>query len=183
MPDMRLESRFMSKVIVNPDTQCWDWQACKHPRGYGAYWSNGSMVPAHRYAYEAHYGRIAEEGMDCDHFRLNPGPRKAPCSTSCVNPSHIELVSHRLNVQRGRANLNAARVASAALRKAAKHCRHGHEYTEANTGYGRKGDRVCRACSRDKTRRYRDRQVAASTKISVVHPDTHKPQDPRHHDN
>lgn len=44
---------------------------------------------------------------------------------------------------------------SAVRRKAATHCKRGHEWTVKNTGSQKGGWRSCRACARDKSARYR----------------------------
>lgn len=85
----KAEDRFWSKV----DTAgfCWWWQGCKVPSGYGTFYYNGARHYAHRIAYELTKGFIPE-GLVIDHLCREP---------SCVNPSHLEVVTHRENVLRG----------------------------------------------------------------------------------
>jgi len=58
----------------------------------------------------------------------------------CVNPDHLEAVTHRENILRGNtfAAVNAAKT----------HCPKGHEYTPENTRIHTGGRRQCIACSR-----------------------------------
>ncbi len=44
------------------------------------------------------------------------------------------------------------------------HCRHGHEYTAANTYVNRRGVRVCRACQREAKARYAAEHTAEGRK-------------------
>lgn len=81
---------------------------------------------AHRVAYIEANGPIPD-GLEIDHL----------CRvTLCVNPSHLEAVTHAENVRRGLAVRTA--------------CPQGHDYTEANTYRNPKGHRLCRTCNRDK---------------------------------
>lgn len=134
-------TRFWEKV-EKTDT-CWNWAAYKRADGYGEFWLNGQSRYAHRVAYELEVGEIPE-GLTIDHLCRN---------TSCVNPSHLEPVTHAENVRRG----------DAGWRNAIKtHCPHGHPYDEANTYVNPDGRRDCRACHRDRTlRRYRENRVAS----------------------
>jgi hypothetical protein len=52
-------------------------------------------VGAHVFAYESYYGPLPA-GMEPDHLCSN---------TLCCNPLHLEAVSHRTNVLRGRSPL------------------------------------------------------------------------------
>lgn len=108
---------------------CWHWKAKKDHGGYGQFAIvRGRHVSAHRYAWETFVGPIPE-GMELDHVRA------AGCtSRNCVNPDHLEPVTHKANMER----ISATRT----------HCPHGHEYTEENTRTDHRGRRSCRACAR-----------------------------------
>jgi hypothetical protein len=56
-------------------------------------WWQKRMQQAHRIAYEAFRGPIAA-GLEIDHLCRNP---------RCCNPVHLEPVTHRENVRRGKA--------------------------------------------------------------------------------
>jgi hypothetical protein len=91
------EERFWSRVKKrhgrNP---CWNWTGTKDRHGYGQLSVNGRKVLAHRFAYELLVGPIPA-GMELDHVRAR-GCR----FVDCVNPAHLEPVTHRINVLRGR---------------------------------------------------------------------------------
>ena len=128
--------RFWAKVDRDDlDDDCWVWTAAQHERGYGLFRPSHAapMVRAHRYAYEMLVGPIPE-GLELDHLCRN---------TACVNPDHLEPVTHSENVRRW----HASRVAS--------HCKHGHPFSDENLSIRRDGRRVCRACNRERQRRYR----------------------------
>jgi hypothetical protein len=92
------------------------------------------MRLAHRVAYE-HWCAPIGSGREIDHLCRN---------RACVNPNHLEAVSHRENVRRG-------------LRGAlTTHCAQGHEYTPENTARYR-GHRACRACNRERAAERRRR--------------------------
>jgi hypothetical protein len=81
---------------------CWIWQMCRNNRGYGLKWDRDThrLVVAHRWYYERARGPIPE-GLQIDHL----------CNVkACVNPSHLEAVTPRVNNQRAFALRKKARV-------------------------------------------------------------------------
>lgn len=116
------DDRFFSKVYFTSD--CWIWIAGKMYGGYGTFYLDGKRHPAHRVMYEAVVGPIGE-GLELDHLCRNP---------ACVNPSHLEPVTHKENVRRG---LKGRMVTV---------CSHGHAYTPENTYFLPDGRRMCRSC-------------------------------------
>lgn len=116
--------RFLSYVEPRADG-CWQWTGAT-VRGYG-YFRAGRMCRAHRVAYEFFVGGIPDE-LEVDHLCGNRG---------CVNPDHLEPVTHVENVERATARRRAADV-----------CSHGHRFTPENTITGSRGQRVCRECKR-----------------------------------
>lgn len=135
------EERFWSKVDASGD--CWVWTASVSIGGYGKYSiSSGGKTTypyAHRHSYSILVGDVPA-GMDLDHVCRN---------RRCVNPDHLEPVTHRENLLRGGtlAGVNARKT----------HCKNGHEFTEENTRTNGKG-RACMTCHRawDKARYARD---------------------------
>ena len=121
---------------------CWIWTAYIKPDGYGTFGYKYTMYRAHRFAYEWLVGKIPE-GMVTDHYRMNPGPRNAPCSRACVNPEHLEIVSVKENTHRGRRMDQGT------------HCKQGHKYTRIYS-YGR----YCDVCTKTRTLKngYRSKQ-------------------------
>lgn len=73
---------------------CWNWQLKIDQRGYGVVRREGRVVGnvrAHRWVYEQVVGPISE-GMVLDHRCRN---------RRCVNPAHLEPVTHVENCRRG----------------------------------------------------------------------------------
>jgi hypothetical protein len=127
--------RFWSRVDRDGDG-CWLWLGKDNGRGYGQLWVDGRTVAAYRFSYELHVGPIAD-GYELDHLCRN---------RLCVNPTHLEPVTHRENMLRGSGfpAFNAAKT----------HCPHGHEYTPENTYHHPRprGGRLCRSCRRARGR-------------------------------
>ena len=131
------EVRFWRKV--NKTDGCWLWTAAKDDNGYGRFREKGRSGPAklaHVFAYETLIGPVPE-GKELDHICRNP---------SCVNPAHVEPVTHKVNVQRGL----SGKVNNPMTAKT--HCPQGHPYDERNTYVNRQGKRECRTCHRERTR-------------------------------
>jgi hypothetical protein len=120
---------------------CWLWTAAPYD-GYGRLKVDGGMVLTHRFSYDLQVGPIPD-GLQLDHL----------CRvTLCVNPYHLEPVTHRENTMRG---------ATFPARQAAKtHCPQGHEYSPENTKVYR-GSRYCRACRPAHGAAYRARRSAS----------------------
>ncbi len=83
------------------------------------------LLVAHRWAFEYFNGW---EPQELDHLCRNP---------SCVNPNHLEEVTHDENMKR------ADRILG--IRSARTHCYRGHEFNYVNT-YRFAGRRHCRRC-------------------------------------
>ena len=113
--------RFWEKVDKT-DT-CWLWTAAKDPLGYGRFWLDGRMQLAHRVSL-ALSGERLNDTLDIDHLCRNP---------SCVHPWHLEQVTHRVNIKRGRLG-------------SVTHCPRGHAYEGYNLMVSKTGGRKCRAC-------------------------------------
>lgn len=130
--------RFWEKVgdHSQPDT-CWVWEgnSTKNRKGdrYGQFKVDGKGVLAHRFAYELLIGPIPK-GYTIDHVK-----ERGCTNTLCVNPSHLEAVTSRVNNLRGgsKSALNAKKTS----------CLRGHPFDEANT-YIWHSARHCRACRR-----------------------------------
>ena len=142
------EKRFWEKV-EETDT-CWLWTGTILQGGYGQCRPGpGLKKYAHRVSYEWIVGPIPD-GLELDHL----------CRVRrCVNPAHLEPVTHRENMRRGKG------FGSANARKT--HCIRGHEFTPENTlpNHGPHA-RKCRTCfnasMRDINRRARLRKKAAA---------------------
>ncbi len=129
---MSLPDRFWDKVDRGPgrgpDGSCWTWTTSVDTDGYGQIRVDGRMRSAHRLAYESLVGAIPQ-GLELDHT----------CRVrACVNPAHLEPVTHAENVRRGRVG---------AWQRAKTHCPKGHPYDTGNTYLTRDGRRCCRRCA------------------------------------
>lgn len=82
--------RFWDKV--DKTSSCWLWQAKENVVGYGRIRIGGRKVLAHRYSYELLKGEIPN-GLELDHLCRVP---------ACVNPDHLEPVTRRENITRGK---------------------------------------------------------------------------------
>jgi hypothetical protein len=101
---------------------CWIWAGALSPDGYSMMQLRGTNIGAHRWSYWHHIGDVPS-GLELDHL----------CTVvACVNPWHLEPVTHEENVRR----VNARKT----------HCPQGHPYDEANTRYQANGARLCRTC-------------------------------------
>lgn len=145
------ERRFWNKVEVGHPCGCWWWTGAKSRDGYArTYRPTGSRY-AHRVAYELLMGPIPT-GLELDHLCRNRG---------CVNPDHMEPVTHVENVRRGTLG-SVARLSAAAI----DHCPHGHPYNEKNTYIKRPHNgrrythRHCRVCLAAQARERRARKAA-----------------------
>ncbi len=116
-------ARFWQKVEPEPNSGCWLWVGSFSGLGYGCFCFEDRSTQAHRVAYNHFVGDIPRH-LEVDHL----------CAVrSCVNPAHMELVTHRENLLRGK-TITASQVART-------RCPRGHLYD------GRDGShRFCRRC-------------------------------------
>jgi hypothetical protein len=73
-------------------TPCWIWQLTLDDKGYGHAGRGGKVVAMHRFHFEQRYGPVPP-GRELDHLCRQ---------RSCVNPEHLELVTHAENCRRGK---------------------------------------------------------------------------------
>lgn len=137
-----LLERLMEKVRVEP-SGCWVWTASKYRDGYGwLHGGDGRTNRAHRLSYEEHVGPIPD-GLHLDHLCRNH---------ACVNPSHLEPVTAKVNILRG--------VGHAAVNAAKVECVNGHPLDESShKPWASATRRRCPVCHRERMRSYRTKSV------------------------
>lgn len=135
-------ARFLAKTRVDDESGCWVWTASLMPGGYAQFFLHGKPRLGHRVAW-LHFRGPTRLGLD--HLcRLR----------HCVNPDHLEPVTHTENVRRGRVLIENRGLAPfvepkrGVANKNKTHCVHGHEYTPDNTIWRTdSGRRRCRTCT------------------------------------
>jgi len=81
--------------IPEPNSGCWLWFGACNENGYGIITRDKENIKAHRFSYERSKGAIPEK-WEIDHLCRNK---------SCVNPDHLEVVTHGENRRRVPRNL------------------------------------------------------------------------------
>jgi hypothetical protein len=144
-PRPTIEQSFWERA--NKAEGCWLWSGSLNDDGYGIL----RRLSAHRYAYELLVGPIPD-GMEIDHV----------CSVrKCVNPAHMEAVTHTENIRRSwvRGNCENRRNTLAEMHKSKTHCPHGHALSGENLVFDtQSGARRCRICNNNKAARYKQRK-------------------------
>lgn len=144
-----LPERFWKKVEKGgpvspacPDLgPCWVWTAALVD-GYAVFHVGEKLRAAHQLTFEEERGPVPE-GLELDHL----------CRVRrCVNPAHLDPVTHAVNLGRGE-------------RARRSHCVNGHPFDAANTRFRRSsstrstGGRECRACVYERKKKARERSA------------------------
>lgn len=122
-----VQTRLSRLFLVQPDG-CWEWVRGFDNMGYGSIVIARQTKRAHRAVYEA-FREPIPSGMELDHLCRNK---------RCVNPDHLEVVTHSENLRRHYATVTT--------------CPHGHAYDKATTYRDTAGKRRCRVCLRERQR-------------------------------
>jgi len=148
----QIRTKICNNIIIDKKTGCWNWNKSLRKLGYGnlhiskdeasAIGISATNVPfydrnysAHRISYIVFKGSINPE-LEIDHLCRN---RK------CVNPEHLEQVTHYENCLRGN---------TGSYNKNKTNCPQGHEY-KGNSYFYRNGrKRVCKICVKAWSARY-----------------------------
>lgn len=126
-----------SRMLVKGPDECWPWiGTINKSHGYGecsiGKAGHSKHWRAHRLSYYVHHGELVA-GLVIMHSCDN---------RPCVNPKHLSQGTVTDNntdaVNKGRHRT---------FQKAQTHCKHGHEFTEANTRIRSNCWRQCRKCN------------------------------------
>jgi hypothetical protein len=131
--------RIRAHITIDAESGCWVSARNIDKDGYSRI--NGEGV--HRIVWRLLIGPIPP-GRVLDHVKAR-GCRW----NACCNPAHLEPVTHRTNVLRGRS--------FAAVNARKTRCDHGHDYDLFNTYIRPDGHRDCRACGRRRVAEYKGR--------------------------
>ena len=107
-----VEPRLWSKV--DKTATCWVWRGLLDTSGYGQIKVNGKFKQVHRVVFELLVGPVPLN-LELDHLCRNK---------ACVNPDHLESVTHQVNVLRG--------CGPPAMNARKTHCPEGHALTKDN---------------------------------------------------
>lgn len=93
-PPIDIGSRFIQKVIIGRDEECWLWNAGVFSNGYGQFRIGDTKVKAHRVAYFLRHGKLPlynSKGVPL--YVLHKCDNKL-----CCNPKHLFLGTQKDNI-------------------------------------------------------------------------------------
>jgi len=87
---VKVQARLSAKVMEHT-SGCMLWNGAVDENGYGRFSFQGRNRKAHQIAYWLHTGKFLRKGLELDHT----------CNhRNCVNPAHLEPVTHAENIKR-----------------------------------------------------------------------------------
>ena len=150
---------FFHQSYVVGQNGCWIWTSTINQYGYGILniGRNGKII-ASRLSLQLATGKSGE-GLFACHSCDQP---------ACINPEHLFWGTQSDNMRDAAAKGRLHNT----FQTAKTHCPQGHEYTEENTFLGSKGERACRICSREYSRRHyylhHEKQLARKQRYRIT---------------
>lgn len=84
--------RFRNSYLLSETDSCWLWIKATDDNGYGIFTLNGKSIKAHVFSFRYFKIKYPENDLELDHLcRIR----------NCVNPDHLEPVTHKENCIRG----------------------------------------------------------------------------------
>lgn len=133
----KLRERLLAKTVIR-NNGCWTWQGPPNNWGYGVIRYKYKRYPVHRLSYVFLKNKRIPRNFVVDHL----------CRQKlCINPDHLEAVTHGENVLRGEG--------AAAQNKRKTRCLCGRRYDVSN----KRGHRRCSSCFKASQKRTRQKYL------------------------
>lgn len=158
IPEMDIKDivRFISSIEFSK--KCWVFKkGKKNKSGYCDFHFKGKSYSAHRVSYEFFTKDKIPLDYAIDHLCKNP---------PCVNPSHLEVVTHSENTRRGNG--------ISSIFKRRDSCIRGHKYTAETVRWRRsrvdnsKTWRICKVCTNSYMKDYQTEQRKQKKLVSTL---------------
>ena len=146
-----LKQRLLNSIIIDNNTDCWNWSEGKDKDGYGKICVNRKHLRAHRLSYEVFISKFDSKNIIC-HKCDNP---------SCINPDHLFLGTWLTNMQD---KVNKGRLRNQNMDKT--HCKNGHEFSSDNTILN-DNRRTCVICYKERYK-IRNSRILTDEQIQLI---------------